>query len=463
MLLKITNTSPPATDIGYLLGKHPERVQSSTLPFGVAHVFYPEANDARCSVVLMVDVDPVWLVRGTGERSGPLAQYVNDRPYAASSLLAVAMARVLATAMSGHSATRPELAAAALRLEAHLPVLRCRAGEAMLRRLFEPLGYETNIAQHALDEHHPEWGQSDFFALTLSGDVRLADLLTHLYVLIPAIDGDKHYFISDDEVEKLIGKGGDWLRAHPEREWIMRGYLKRQRSLVRDALDKLMPGSNDDTEADTPDTGVGEHVLERSIGLNEQRLQAVQKVLTNAGAKSVLDLGCGEGRLLGMLLDDPRFERLLGVDVSFGTLERAAKRLGFERMPPMKRARIDVQHGSLTYRDARFEGFDAACAIEVIEHIDEERLGAFEQTVFASARPGMVVVTTPNVEYNARFPSLASGAMRHDDHRFEWTRAQFEHWARDVAQRHGYEVAFESIGPTDAEFGAPTQMSVFRR
>ncbi|KND60530.1 HEN1 C-terminal domain double-stranded RNA 3'-methylase [Candidatus Burkholderia verschuerenii] len=450
MLLKITSHSPPATDIGYLLGKHPDKVQSTTLPFGTAHVFYPEANETRCSVALMVDVDPVWLVRGTGERSGPLAQYVNDRPYTASSLLAVTMARVFASAMSGHSATRPELAAMPLQLEAQVPVVRCRAGEATLRRMFEPLGYDVHIAQHALDEQHPEWGQSGYFSLTLAGTLRLADLLTHLYVLLPAIDGDKHYFISDDEVQKLVNKGGDWLRAHPEREWIMRGYLKRQRSLVREALGKLMADSDDEADTEAPAADAGEHSLERSIGLNEQRLAAVQKVLVDAGAKSVLDLGCGEGRLLG-------------IDVSFGILERAAKRLAFDRMPPMKRARIDVQHGSLTYRDARFEGFDAACAIEVIEHIDAERLGAFEQTVFEFARPGMVVLTTPNVEYNARFASLPAGAMRHDDHRFEWTRAQFEAWARGVAQRHGYRVTFAPVGPIDVERGAPTQMGVFQR
>jgi 3' terminal RNA ribose 2'-O-methyltransferase Hen1 len=463
MLLKITNFTAPATEIGYLLGKHPDKVQSTALSFGAAHVFYPEANEARCSIALMVEVDPVWLVRGTGERSGPLAQYVNDRPYTASSLLAVTIARVLATAMSGHSSTRPELAATPLQLEAQIPVVRCRTGADMLRRLFEPLGYDVRIAEHVLDELHPEWGQSGYFSLTLAGTVRLAELLTHLYVLLPAIDGDKHYFISDDEVEKLVTKGGEWLRAHPEREWIMRGYLKRQRSLVREALGKLMAESDSESDSDTPAADLGEHSLERAIGLNDQRLAAVQKTLTEAGVTSVVDLGCGEGRLLGMLLDDTRIERLLGIDVSFGTLERAAKRLAFDRMPPMKRARIDLQHGSLTYRDARFEGFDAACAIEVIEHIDAERLGVFEQTVFEYARPGMVVLTTPNVEYNVRFASLPKGAMRHDDHRFEWTRAQFEDWARGVAQRHGYRVTFAPIGPIEADLGAPTQMGVFQR
>jgi 3' terminal RNA ribose 2'-O-methyltransferase Hen1 len=463
MLLKISNLSQPTTDIGYLLGKHPDRVQSVELPFGTAHIFYPEVGDARCSIALKVDVDPVRLVRGAGDNAGPLTQYVNDRPYTASSFLAVAIARVFSGAMSGLSSTRPALAAQALDLEASIPVLRCRAGEDMLRRIFEPLGYDVDIATLPLDEHYPEWGSSGYFAVTLKGRVRLADMLTHLYVLLPAIDGDKHYFVSDDEVQKLVQKGNDWLRSHPERDWIMRGYLKRQRSLVRDAIGKLMAASEEDIDRLSHESDDGEQSLERAMSLNEQRLAAVQNALVDAGARSVIDLGCGEGRLLRNLLEHSQFQRLLGIDVSYASLERATKRLGFERMPPMQRARIDVQHGSLTYRDAGFAGFDAACAVEVIEHIDEERLAVFEQTVFEFAKPGTVVLTTPNAEYNVRFPTLERGAMRHRDHRFEWTRAQFEDWAKGVCERRGYRVKFVPIGPIDTSVGAPTQMGVFER
>lgn len=463
MLLKISTTHQPATDIGYLLSKNPERHQAFDLAFGRAHVFYPEASVERCAVVLMVDVDPVGLVRGRGEGDGPLTQYVNDRPYAASSFLAVALARVFSSAMSGESKGRAELAAQPIPIEVDIPVLRCRAGEAVLRRCFEPLGYVVAADPLPLDESFPDWGASNYFNLRLSGSVRLADLLSHLYVLLPALDGDKHYFIGSDEVQKLLDKGGSWLPAHPERDWIMTAYLKRRRSLVREALGKLLVEPEDDIQAQAEAKDEGEQSLERALSLNEERMSAVEAALVAAGVHSVIDLGCGEGRLLHRLLEHRQFDRLLGIDVSTLSLERAAERLNLDRLPPLKRARIDLQQGSLTYRDARMTGYDAACAIEVIEHIDPQRLLAFERTVFEFAQPGVVVVTTPNVEYNVRFERLEHGAFRHRDHRFEWTRAQFREWANAVCDRHGYRVEFKLIGAVDPSVGAPTQMAVFSR
>lgn len=463
MLLTISTTHQPATDLGYLLSKNPDRAQSVELAFGLAHVFYPQATAERCTVALFVDVDPVGLVRGKGEGDGPLTQYVNDRPYAASSFLAVAIARTFASGMSGTSKARAELAATAIPLDAEVPVLRCRAGADMLRRCFEPLGYSVEIAPLPLDEAFPDWGESPYFSLRLCGTVRLSELLSHLYVLLPAIDGDKHYFVGSDEAEKLASKGAGWLGEHPEREWIMHSYLKRRRSLVREALGMLLHETEEEVELEAKKQDDSEQALERALSLNEQRLAAVEAVLVRAGVRSVVDMGCGEGRLLSALLEQRQFERLLGVDVSCVSLERAADRLNLDRLPPMKRARIDLQQGSLTYRDARLAGFDAACAVEVIEHIDAERLPAFERAVFEFAQPPLVVVTTPNIEYNANFERLAAGALRHRDHRFEWTRAEFQAWAAGVAERHGYAVEHLPIGPIDPALGAPTQMAVFSR
>lgn len=463
MQLLISTTHDPATDIGYLLSKNPDKHQSFDLAFGTAHVFYPEATPERCSVALMVDVDPVGLVRGRGEADGPLTQYVNDRPFAASSFLAVAIAQVFSSAMSGNSKARAELAVTPIPLEAVIPVLRCRAGEAKLRACFEPLGYRVEAQPLPLDETFPEWGSSPYFSVKLAGAVKLSQLLTQLYVLLPALDGDKHYFVGSDEVQKLVDKGSDWLPGHPERDWIMSNYLKRRRSLVREALGKLLAEPEEDMQAEVETKDASEQALERALSLNEQRMAAVEAVLLKSGVGSVLDLGCGEGRLLGHLLEHRQFQRLLGVDVSCVSLDRAAERLNLDRLPPLKRARIDLQQGSLTYRDSRLTGFDAACAIEVIEHIDESRLAAFERTVFEFAQPGLVVITTPNVEYNARFDRLEHGAFRHRDHRFEWTRAQFQAWAQDMCERHGYRVEFLPIGPVDREMGPPTQMGVFTR
>lgn len=463
MLLSIATRHQPATDLGYLLAKHPDRLQRFDLAFGHAHVFYPSADDDYCQAALVVDVDPVALVRGRGQTDGPLSQYVNDRPYVASSFLSVALSRVFGTALNGDSKARPELAAKALPLEAELPVLRCRAGEDMIRRCFEPLGYAVDVARLPLDTQFPEWGESDYYRLRLAGTVRLSELLRHLYVLLPALDGDKHYYVGDDEVDKLVAKAAEWLPSHPERDWIAHRYFKRQRSLARAALARLIDVDEDDVEEAETVREEAEAGIERPLSLNDQRLGAVMAALRAAGAASVLDLGCGEGRLVGRLLDDARFTRVVGADVSPIVLERAADRLKLDRMPPLKRQRVELLHGSLTYRDARFAGFDAACAIEVIEHIDPPRLDAFARVLFEHAQPRTVVITTPNVEYNVLFETLPAGRMRHPDHRFEWTRAQFRAWAEAAAARYGYRVEFLGVGEENAQLGAPTQMGVFTR
>ncbi|MGE3729798.1 MAG: 3' terminal RNA ribose 2'-O-methyltransferase Hen1 [Lysobacterales bacterium] len=459
----ISTTYQPATDLGYLLSKNPDRHQQFELAFGTAHVFYPEATVERCSVALVVDVDPIGLVRGRGDADGPLTQYVNDRPYTASSFLAVAIAQVFSSGMAGNSKARAELAASAMPLEADIPVLRCRAGETKVRACFAPLGYQVEVQPLALDETFPDWGESRYFRLRLRGTLRLSELLQHLYLLLPALDGDKHYYVGSDEVQKLLDKGGDWLAAHPERDWILANYLKRQRSLVREALGKLLAEPEQEVDSSDREKEAGEQQLERSLSLNERRMAAVEDILLRSGAASVLDVGCGEGRLLGRLLEHRQFRTILGIDVSTTSLERAAERLKLDRLAPTQRARIDLQQGSLSYRDARMAGFDAACAIEVIEHIDATRLAAFERTLFEFARPQIVVVTTPNLEYNVRFANLPAGAMRHRDHRFEWSRDEFRHWAEGVAERHGYSVEFVPIGDVDPALGPPTQMGVFSR
>ena len=466
MLLTISTTHAPAGDLGYLLVKNPARTQCFELSFGKAHVFYPEVGDERCTAALLLEVDPVGLVRGrkgpAGE-GGMLEQYVNDRPYVASSFLSVALSNVFGTAMSGRSKERPELAATALPLEARLPVVPCRGGEVFLRRLFEPLGYAVEARHLPLDETHPDWGESAYYDVTLRGTLRLSELLSHLYVLIPVLDRDKHYWIGDEEVEKLLRHGSGWLAGHPERESITQRYLRNRKSLVRDALARL-------AEEDTPDPDAAEEVaeaqeeaIEQRISLNTQRLDAVVAALREQGARRVLDLGCGEGRLLQLLLKDRNFEEIAGLDVSYRALEIARDRLHLDQLSAAQQERLKLFHGALTYRDRRLEGYDAAAVVEVIEHLDPARLAAFERVLFEFARPAAVVLTTPNQEYNVRWESLPAGKFRHRDHRFEWTRAELQAWAHGVAERFAYQVEFRPVGPEDAEVGSPTQMALFSR
>ena len=466
MILTISTTHKPATDLGFLLHKNPDRHQTADLSFGTAHVLYPEATEERCSASLLVEIDPVGLVRNRRGPSGndfSLSQYVNDRPFAASSFMSVALAKVFSTAMSGRSKERPELVDELFPLEVHLPVVPSRGGEGLLRRLFEPLGYEVEASAIPLDVTFPAWGDSRYLAVRLRGTKTVKDLLEHLYVLLPVLDDDKHYWVGPEEVEKLLRRGGEWLSAHPERDLIANRYLRHDRHLTREAMARLMEDVQADPDEIAEVHDAEEEAVERPLSLNEQRVVAVTGAIAEAGARRVLDLGCGQGKLTAALLKLSSVDHVLGVDVSHRALEIAARRLHLDSMAPRQRERVELVQGSLTYRDRRLEGFDAAAIVEVIEHLDPSRLGSFERVIFAHARPSTVIVTTPNLEYNVRFETLPAGTLRHRDHRFEWTRPEFETWATGVGERHGYEVVFSPIGPVDAEVGPPTQMAVFSR
>jgi|SRR5580658_89444 3' terminal RNA ribose 2'-O-methyltransferase Hen1 len=450
MLLTVTTTHQPATDLGYLLHKHPDKLEEFSLPFGLAQVFYPQADAARCTAALLLDVDPIALVRGrrgaVGE-GGLLDQYINDRPYAVSSFLSVALRRVFSSALGGRCEHRPDLAALEIALGMRLTPLRCRGGIDIAKALFEPLGYALAATPH---------GEGIYWDVTLSGVTTLAQFLTHLYVLIPVLDDQKHYWVGDDEIEKLLRHGEGWLQQHPARDLITRRYLKHQKRLARLALEQLEAVDESLPESDEVDEPAAPKPR-----LNDERLERVAAELKAAGAKSVVDLGCGSGKLLALLMKARQFERILGVDISSRDLELAADRLHLSELSDAQRQRISLLHGALTYRDKRLAGFDAAAIVEVIEHIDPSRLDAFADAVFGVARPYTIVLTTPNAEYNARYETLGAGELRHGDHRFEWTHAEFLSWAERAAGQYGYAVQFDGIGEADPELGAPTQMGVF--
>ncbi len=464
MLLTISTTHKPATDLGYLLHKNPQKMHTTEHKFGGAHVFYPEASEDLCTAALLIDVDPIGLVRkntASGEAFG-LQPYVNDRPYVASSFLSVALGQAFRTAMTGRSKDRQELADQALPLQIHIPVLPCRGGESVLRRLFEPLDYVVTAKRLSLDDAFPQWGDSAYFDVTLNVTVRLAGVLKHLYVLMPVLDEDKHYWVGDDEVEKLLRHGEGWLDSHPDKEMIARRYLKSFKSLT----DQVMARLSDDKAADTVESEpepAREESLERKINLNQQRMDWVVGTLKARGAKRVVDMGCGEGKLITMLSKDIEFEQITGCDVSVRALEIARERLNFDRLPEFQQQRITLLQSALTYRDKRLAGFDAATVIEVIEHLEPERLEAFSRVIFEYAKPSAVILTTPNAEYNVLFENLPAAKFRHPDHRFEWTRIEFETWANATAERFGYRVDFEPIGNVDAALGAPTQAGIFVR
>jgi 3' terminal RNA ribose 2'-O-methyltransferase Hen1 len=314
MLLTITTTHVPATDLGYLLRKNPTRCQTTKIAFGDVHIFYPEATQNRCTAAILVEIDPIGMIRGRKrQRSGlPLDQYVNDRPYVSSSFLCVALAQVFGSAMKGKCPERPKLAVAPIPLEIGLDVVPSRDGDNLITRLFEPLGYDVLTKRLPLDKKFVEWGDSPYFEVTLRKKSRLSDVLNHLYVLIPVLDNQKHYYISDDEINKLIERGSGWLASHPQYELITRRYLKYKKNLAFEALARL-------TEVDPETIGPPSHkasteeIQEQAIKLNEQRVKSTIDVLNNAGSRRILDLGCGDGKLLAALLEDRSFTEILRV------------------------------------------------------------------------------------------------------------------------------------------------------
>ncbi|TAE01287.1 MAG: 3' terminal RNA ribose 2'-O-methyltransferase Hen1 [Bacteroidetes bacterium] len=454
MLLTIKTKHQPASDLGFLLHKHPEKVQSFDINSGKAHVFYPE----MASVALVLDINPIDMVRN--DNNWHLANYVNDRPYTATSMMSHAIAQVFSTAMNGVCNKKPELLAIKMDFEVLLSVVKVNGGLPLIHKLFEPLGYQIEATQHHLDAEFTDWGKSSYFNLKLKNTLKISELLSHLYILLPVLEGNKHYYVEKDEIQKLFAKGEGWLAQHPEKELITKRYLKNISALTRVAFAQLAEEGETVAEEEIIDEKA-KIVEERKISLHQLRLETVFDQLKKSGANKVLDLGCGEGKLLKMLIKERQFKKILGVDISYKSLQIAKEKLFLEDASQQKQDRIQLLQTALTYKDKRLHGFEAAALVEVIEHINLDRLEALEKVVFGFAKPKTVIVTTPNSEYNSKYEFLEKDKFRHSDHRFEWTRAEFEHWASKVCENFAYTVSFFPIGYIDSEVGASSQMGVF--
>ena len=460
MLLTITYKGKNTQELGFLLHKNPDRAQQFELAYGKAYVFYPEVSDESTTAALLLDIDPLDLARGkVGSRDGGLFDYVNDRPYAATSFLSTAMVRIFGTAMNGKCDKRQELADTPLDLTARLASLKDNGDTELAKQLFEPLGYTVTVSRTQLDEKFPEWGISPYIDLTISGKVKLSELLNHIYVLIPVFDKQKHYYMAEDEIKKLLEHGEGWLADHPQKEKITRRYFTARRSYARRAMDIL----NENEGADTVEEEQEAPEKEVFTPLNTQRMETVRDAVLASGAASVIDLGCGECRLTSLLLNEQQIRRVAACDVSVSVLEKAAQRLHLDRMQPARRNKLTLMQASLTYRDKRFEGYDCACVVEVIEHIEPMRIPAFERAVFEFAAPQTVILTTPNREYNANYEHMEENALRHGDHRFEWTREEFRAWTEKICEKFGYSCEISGIGTNDEKLGTPTQMAVFTK
>jgi 3' terminal RNA ribose 2'-O-methyltransferase Hen1 len=447
VLITIESDNP---EMSFLLHKNPARLHSDTTSFGTAHAFYPAGN----RVALLLDIEPLKLTRRGGADSFALQPYVNDRAYVANSFLSVALNQLFRTAVAGRCKERPELVETPMKLKVSIPTLPCRGGSALLKSLFEPLGYSVNATRIPLDPAFPDWGDSVYYRTELEKTARLYSVLRHLYVLLPVLDDDKHYWVGEHEIEKLLEKGEAWLADHPYRELIINRYLKHQRGLSRQAQEALS-----EEEVEVTDSLTREESAEKKIGLHGLRLDAVVDVLKASGAARVADLGCGEGKLVRRLLKEPQFSQILAMDVSVEALAKAE--LALNRLHHKNRERVELLQGSLLYDDERLHGVEAACLVEVIEHLEPDRLARVAHTLFQRIRPRTLVVTTPNRDYNVLWETLPAGRFRHLDHRFEWSREEFREWVKRV--KHDYDAAVSGLGEEHPEFGSPSQMAVFQR
>jgi len=463
MILNISTTHFPATDLGYLLHKHPDKFQTLELSVGKAHIFYPEKSNERTSISLLLDIDSIDMVRSARNIKNDgfaFGHYLNDRPYVASSFMSVAIVKAFSSAINGKCKDKPELVDVKLPFEVTIAVIPApKGGEFLIRKFFEPLGYNVELTRHKLDEKFPEWGESKYYTLKLTNTITTKELLSHLYVLIPSLDNDKHYFVTENEIEKLMQKGEGWLKEHPEKEQIIKRYLVNLSSFSRIAFERLSDG--EESVEVSSDLIEKTEIQKRKETLHEKRIKIVADKITQSGAVNVLDLGCGEGKLIRQLIKQKQFTQIVGMDVSYNQLIKAKERLHFDEMSPKQKERINFFQGSITYKDKRLEGFDAAAVVEVIEHLDLNRLKAFERVLFEFAKPKTIVLTTPNKEFNIMWEKLDVDEMRHDDHRFEWTRKEFAEWANKIGQMYHYQVELLPIGEEFENAGAPSQMAIF--
>jgi len=463
MILNISTTHFPATDLGYLLHKHPDKFQTLELSVGKAHIFYPEKSNERTSISLLLDIDSIDMVRSARNIKNDgfaFGHYLNDRPYVASSFMSVAIVKAFSSAINGKCKDKPELVDVKLPFEVTIAVIPApKGGEFLIRKFFEPLGYNVELTRHKLDEKFPEWGESKYYTLKLTNTITTKELLSHLYVLIPSLDNDKHYFVTENEIEKLMQKGEGWLKEHPEKEQIIKRYLVNLSSFSRIAFERLSDG--EESVEVSSDLIEKTEIQKRKETLHEKRIKIVADKITQSGAVNVLDLGCGEGKLIRQLIKQKQFTQIVGMDVSYNQLIKAKERLHFDEMSPKQKERINFFQGSITYKDKRLEGFDAAAVVEVIEHLDLNRLKAFERVLFEFAKPKTIVLTTPNKEFNIMWEKLDVDEMRHDDHRFEWTRKEFAEWANKIGQMYHYQVELLPIGEEVENAGTPSQMAIF--
>lgn len=420
MQLSIYTKSPDARAVSYLLAKNPDNIYERYSKNHAVRFVYHTMTDDELYATIFVTPDALSLVKD--EQAYDITHYINDREFAVSSIFLSLIRSALGTALNGKPKEEYEKY-----VSKHFPLtfevgpVATSLTDEEIRALWEPLGYEVSI--QAVSE------QKRARFVTLTNSITLQQALQQLFILIPVMDDYKHYYIDEKEQERLQRYGEGWLEQHPLRDLIYKKAL-RFRHLLHEAP------------------------KENRGSLNMHRYEAIVKQVEKLPHRLVIDMGAGEGKLTEQLAQLQTIDTLYAVDPSNTALLKMKKRFSeadFAVTPT-------IQWGSLYYEDTAFKGADVFILCEVIEHINEDRLEPFMKLITDSYAPKNIIITTPNAEYNKVY-ELED--MRHDDHRFEWTREQFRSWCSAAAP--GYDLRFEGIGEEHAVFGTPTQMCVMTR
>jgi 3' terminal RNA ribose 2'-O-methyltransferase Hen1 len=444
MQLSLTVRGSGAEAVSYLIAKNPNNLYERNEKGFKVRLVYPTFTKEEVQFVIYVKPDPIDLVRNTAD-SYDITHYINDREFAVSSLFITTIRKALGTALNG----KPDEAYAEwvdhpFEIELSFGPVSTDLRDHELAELFEPIGYQVDIQRgvSVLRE------KSSARFVTISGSQTVQNALKHVSILIPVIDNYKHYFLDEREVEKLDRYGEGWLESHPLKQLIVKRAL-RFNALISQSkyFGKKQHTSNQNEN--------------RRIRLNDIRYEAILKVIQSLEHKeTIVDLGAGEGKLSVQLGFLGGVKEILSIEPSNKSRIKAIER--FEQVNT-KEAYVEPKSlaGSLFYFDSRLQNKDIIILCEVIEHIDEERLPKIFETILNDYRPKTFIVTTPNKEYNILYEM--SENLRHDDHRFEWTRAEFFQMMREWSAKSPYQISIQGIGEEHSEYGHPTQMAIFRR
>ncbi|MCM3572375.1 3' terminal RNA ribose 2'-O-methyltransferase Hen1 [Mesobacillus subterraneus] len=431
--------------ISHLLAKNPNNLYERNQKGHAVRLFFSSFTEREVEATVFVAPDSLELVKNQGNQYD-ITHYINDREFAVSSIFISLIRTALGTALNGQPKEEYiKWVKHPFDLELSFGPVASGLSDHQIVDLFEPLGFNVSINRPQIEYNFNLKSKSSVRFITLKGRTPLQMALRQIFVLIPVLDNYKHYFIDEKEIEKLERYGEGWLDDHPQKSFILKKALRFKN------VYELVEGQEKDTAA--PEM--------RKIRLNDMRYEKIVDTVNGFENKeSIVDLGSGEGKLSTRLGFIPGVKEILAVEpseeASIRAMERFAQAEGKDYF--IKPTQL---WGSLFYYDERLKGKDVIILCEVIEHIDEERLSKVFQTILQDYRPKNLVVTTPNKEYNALYEMDTE--FRHGDHRFEWSREEFEAWCKARNEEGEYELIFDGIGELDEQFGFPTQMCIFKR